>query len=157
MAKAKKEKAVEEAQPQTEIPASEREFTSREKGGHVVYLQRMEVEANGNKGNKVTKRAITVRIMSGVKFDPFVECGPQGKNRNFSDLDPMDAWDALKAKEAERGSPIVFWDDRPMTEQESEHSKQIKTAHAALDEQKAANAKLRELCEANGLEVPEDI
>lgn len=157
MAKAKKEKQAAEAQPTTDIPASEREFTSREKGGHVVYLQRMEVEANGNKGNKVTKRAITVRILSGVKFDPFVECGPNGKNRSFSDLDPVDAWEALKAKEAERGSPIVFWDDRPMTEQESEHAKQIKTAHAALDEQKEANAKLRALLKENGLEVPEDM
>lgn len=157
MPKTKKEKPA-EAQPQDGLPpASEREFTSREKGSHIVYLQRMEQEPNGNKGNRTVKRPITVRILSGVKFDPFVECGPEGKNRNFHDLDPVDAWEALKAKEAERGSPIVFWDDRPMTEQESEHSKQIKAAHGERDEQKAANAKLRAILEANNLEVPEDL
>lgn len=157
MAKPKKEKPAAEAQPQTDIPAEQREFTSREKGGHVVYLQRLEVEANGNKGNKTIKRPITVRILFGVKFDPFVECGPDGKNPLFRDLDPLVAWEALKAKEAERGSPIVFWEDRPMTEEQSEHSKQLKAANKRADEQEEANKRLRELCAANGLDVPEDI
>ena len=121
MAKTKETKAKE---PEADgLPQKEqREFTTRHKGGHVVYLQKMVPGIpNGTKATPPLKRAITVRLQSGIKFDPFVECGPDGKNRLFRDITPENAFTALKEKADDRESPVVLWDDRPMTEQESAH------------------------------------
>jgi hypothetical protein len=157
---AKKDKPQAAPEVAIEIPADEREFTSREKGGHVIYLQRLQTETvqQGQKFiSKPTKRAITARIQFGIKFDPFVECGEYGKNRLFRDIEPETALAALQEAAARRESPIVFWKDRPMDDQEKEHDKALRLANKRIGEQEDENARLRALLEENGLKIPADL
>lgn len=157
MAKAKAHKAPEAEAAETGIPTEQQEFTTKARGGHGVYLQRMEVVPNGNKGNRVVKRGVMARLQRNVKFNPFLECGPEGRNPTFRDLDPTEAWQALKALAEDRNSDVVYWDDRPMTEEQSEHARELKAAKTEASEQAKANARLRKVIEENGLKVPEDL
>ena len=156
--KEKPQTAAEEADGMP--PKDEREFTTREKGGHVTYLQRLETE-NVQQGNKViakpTKRAITVRLQFGVAFDPWKECGPDGKNARFRDIAPETAYAALLEKEKVRESPVIFFKDRPMDETEKEHDRALRAERKRADEQADENAKLRAFIEGKGLNVPADL
>lgn len=139
------------------IPQDEREFTCSHKGSHVIYLQRPIVERLDKNAPIIKQQALTVRLQNGVKFDPFVECGPKGKNKLFRNITPEAAHAKLIEKAEDRESPVVFWKDRPMGDEEKEFDRQLRTERKLRVDQEVENAKLRDLIASAGLKVPADL
>jgi hypothetical protein len=139
-------------------PEELREFTSKQKGGHGILLQSPEFDySNGKTAPRPIKRAITATLQFGVKFDPYVECGEGGKNRHFRDITPQSALAVLLEKTKERESPVIFWKDRPMGDDEKEFERRLRTEKNLRLEQQDENAKLRDLIASAGIKVPADL
>lgn len=139
-------------------PEELREFTSKQKGGHGILLQAPEFDySNGKTAPRPIKRAITATLQFGIKFDPYIECGPEGKNRHFRDITPEKALEVLREKAAERESPVILWKDRPMGDDEKEFERRLRTEKTLRLEQQDENAKLRELIASAGIKVPADL
>lgn len=132
-------------------------FTTRKgRGSEVLLFQRPKTDqAYVGAPINTKQRAITVRLERGKKFDPFFECGPDGRNLTFRGVDPQKMHDFILAQIDNGHNQVCLWDDRPMSDEEKQFDTAVKSAYKERDEQKAANEILKKALIDAGITIPE--
>lgn len=130
--------------------------TKKQRGSEVLIFQRPKTD-QAYVGAPITtkQRAITVRLERGKKFDPFFECGPEGRNITFRGVDAQKMHDFILSQIGNGQNQVCTWDDRPMTDEEKAFDTALKGVHKERDDQKAANALLKQALLDAGLTIPE--
>jgi hypothetical protein len=139
-----------------EAPVRHTFTTKKGRGSDVLIFQRPESQqAYVGAPINIKTRAITVRLERGKKFDPFLECGPEGKNITFRGVDPQKMHDFIFSQIGNGHNQVCLWEDRPMSDEEKAMDATVKAAFQERDQQKAANEVLRKALLDAGLNVPE--
>lgn len=132
--------------------------TKRQRGSEVLIFQRpITDQAYVGAPIRTKQRAITVRLERGKEFDPFLECGPKGKNLTFRDVDPQKMHDFILSQIGNGHNLVCKWDDRPMTEDEKAFDAQVKAANKRADDQTDANERLKKVILDAGLKLPDGV